>query len=106
MSTHYSTSSPGLTARVAIALVRFYQRFLSCLKPPTCRFYPTCSEYGLQAIANCGFIRGGVLAAWRLLRCNPFSAGGYDPGPWSNGLRGRSCAAGPPRRRHGSEGQA
>ena len=75
--------SPGLTARLAIALVRFYQRFLSCLKPPTCRFYPTCSEYGLQAIANCGLIRGGLLAVWRLLRCNPFSAGGYDPGPWA-----------------------
>lgn len=75
--------SPGLSARLAIALVRFYQRFLSCLKPPTCRFYPTCSEYGLQAIAHRGLVRGCLLAGWRLLRCNPFSAGGYDPGPWA-----------------------
>jgi putative membrane protein insertion efficiency factor len=74
---------PGLAARGAVALLRFYQRFLSGLKPPTCRFYPTCSEYGRQAIAHCGLLRGGLLAAWRVLRCNPFSAGGYDPGPWA-----------------------
>jgi putative membrane protein insertion efficiency factor len=70
-----------LPERAAVALVRFYQRFLSGLKPPTCRFYPTCSEYGLQAIAHRGLIRGCLLAAWRLLRCNPFSSGGYDPDP-------------------------
>jgi len=83
MMAYSPAPSPGLSARVAIILVRFYQRFLSCLKPPTCRFYPTCSEYALQAIANCGLVRGVLLAAWRLLRCNPFSAGGYDPGPWA-----------------------
>ncbi len=66
-----------------MALVRFYQRFLSGLKPPTCRFYPSCSEYCLQAISHCGLLRGGILACWRLLRCHPFSAGGYDPGPWA-----------------------
>jgi hypothetical protein len=87
MTAPIATRGPGLTARAAIALVRFYQGFLSGLKPPTCRFYPTCSEYGLQAIAHRGLFRGGLLAAWRLLRCNPFSAGGYDPGPW---VRGRA----------------
>ncbi|MCJ7750650.1 MAG: membrane protein insertion efficiency factor YidD [Armatimonadetes bacterium] len=102
-----SAPSPGLTARLAIALVRFYQCFLSCLKPPTCRFYPTCSEYGLHAITNCGLIRGGLLAAWRLLRCNPFSAGGYDPGPWATDVTHGQCdtAESLPQRR-GSEGPA
>ena len=99
--------SPGLTARLAIALVRFYQRFLSCLKPPTCRFYPTCSEYGLQAIAHRGLIRGGLLAAWRLLRCNPFSAGGYDPGPWAKDvMQARSDTPQPLSRKRDSEGLA
>jgi len=77
-------SGSGLAARTAIALVRFYQRFLSALKPPTCRFYPSCSEYSLQALAHRGLLCGGLLAAWRLLRCNPFSSGGYDPGPWAS----------------------
>jgi len=74
---------PGPASRAAIALLRFYQRVLSGLKPPTCRFYPTCSEYAAQAIAHKGLARGLLLAAWRLLRCNPLSAGGYDPGPWA-----------------------
>ncbi len=102
-----SAPSPGLAARIAVALVLFYQRFLSCLKPPTCRFYPTCSEYGLQAITHRGLIRGGPLAAWRLLRCNPFAAGGYDPGPWEKDvMHGQSDTAESLRRRGGSEGQA
>jgi putative membrane protein insertion efficiency factor len=82
MNSQSNSPHMNLPARAAVGLVRFYQRFLSAMKPPTCRFYPTCSEYGLQAIAHRGVLRGGVLAAWRLLRCNPFSAGGYDPGPW------------------------
>ena len=107
MRAYSSAPSPGLTARLAIALVRFYQCFLSCLKPPTCRFYPTCSEYGLQAITNCGLIRGGLLAAWRLLRCNPFSAGGYDPGPWAKDvMHGQSNTAESLPGRRGSEGRA
>jgi len=84
----------SLPARVAVGAVRFYQRFLSTMKPPTCRFYPTCSEYGLQAIVHCGLARGLVLAVWRVLRCNPFSAGGYDPGPWAGGA-GKGDTAGP-----------
>jgi hypothetical protein len=74
--------SPRLPARIGIALVRCYQLYLSPLKPRTCRFYPSCSEYAVRAIAHRGVVRGMLLAAWRLLRCNPFTPGGYDPGPW------------------------
>ena len=73
----------GLAARAAISLVRTYQDWISILKPKTCRYYPSCSEYAMRAIATRGVLRGCLLAAWRLLRCNPFSAGGYDPGPWA-----------------------
>lgn len=77
------THCPGSLARAAIYLVRAYQRRISILKPKTCRYYPTCSEYAARAIAARGLLRGSALAAWRLLRCNPFSPGGYDPGPWA-----------------------
>ncbi|TZE80761.1 membrane protein insertion efficiency factor YidD [Calorimonas adulescens] len=60
-------------------LIRFYQRFISPLKPPSCRFYPTCSEYALQAVEKYGIFKGTWLALWRILRCNPFNPGGYDP---------------------------
>lgn len=84
MSAQHTASRPrGIAARAGIALVRGYQRWLSILKPRTCRYYPSCSEYALQAIAHRGLLRGALLALWRLLRCNPFSPGGYDPGPWS-----------------------
>jgi len=79
----WRAAGPGLPARVGIALVRFYQRFLSGLKPPTCRYYPSCSEYAAQAVARRGLLRGLLFAAWRVLRCHPFSPGGYDPGPWA-----------------------
>jgi putative membrane protein insertion efficiency factor len=65
--------------RIALALIRGYQRYLSPLKRPTCRFLPTCSEYAYEAIAHYGVVRGGLKALWRLLRCQPFCAGGYDP---------------------------
>ncbi len=64
---------------IALKLIRLYQIFISPLFPPACRFYPTCSEYGYQAIAKYGIIKGGAKAVWRILRCNPFSRGGYDP---------------------------
>ena len=64
---------------IALKAIRFYQIFISPLLPPSCRFYPTCSEYGYQAIAKYGIIKGGVKTAWRILRCNPFCRGGYDP---------------------------
>jgi len=90
MKVEHAIPRASLPARGAVLLVRFYQRFLSCMKPPTCRFYPSCSEYGAQAIAQRGLLRGGLLALWRVLRCNPFSAGGYDPGPWAEGDADRS----------------
>lgn len=67
---------------IAMALIRFYRRYLSRLKPaPTCRFRPTCSAYGLEAFEKRGFFAGMILTAWRLLRCTPFSPAGYDPVP-------------------------
>jgi putative membrane protein insertion efficiency factor len=67
--------------RSLLATIRFYQRSVSPGMPPACRFQPTCSYYGYEAIARHGVLRGGWLTARRLLRCNPFHAGGYDPVP-------------------------
>jgi hypothetical protein len=59
--------------------VRLYQRFISPALPRRCKYHPTCSAYAVQAIRELGPIRGPIVAGWRLLRCNPFSHGGYDP---------------------------
>ena len=68
--------------RMLIGLLRFYQRYLSMLKGhPTCKYFPTCSQYAIEALEKYGVIKGGLLAVWRILRCNPFSKGGYDPVP-------------------------
>ncbi len=64
---------------IAIAPIRVYQRTISQVIGPRCRYYPSCSEYAVQAIRSYGILRGIVLAAWRLLRCNPWSHGGVDP---------------------------
>jgi uncharacterized protein len=65
-----------------LALIRAYQLTISRGLPSgTCRFYPTCSHYGYEAIAKYGLIKGGWLAAWRVMRCQPFNPGGYDPVP-------------------------
>jgi putative membrane protein insertion efficiency factor len=65
-----------------LALIRLYQAtFSRTLPPDTCRFYPTCSHYGYQAIYKYGVLKGGLMAAWRVLRCNPFNKGGFDPVP-------------------------
>ena len=65
-----------------LAVIRLYQATLSrALPPDTCRFYPTCSHYGYQAIYKYGALKGGMMAAWRILRCNPFNPGGIDPVP-------------------------
>lgn len=72
--------------RVAVALIRFYQRTLSRITPPTCRFHPTCSEYAAQAIETHGLLRGGWLAARRICRCHPWSEGGDDPVPGTEPL--------------------
>lgn len=66
---------------VLLWMIRYYQWFLSPLKPFRCRFYPTCSAYAFQAIRQHGALRGGLLALHRVLRCHPFCLGGYDPVP-------------------------
>jgi putative membrane protein insertion efficiency factor len=66
---------------LALALIRFYRLAISPLLPPACRFYPTCSAYGLEAIESYGVWRGSWLALRRLARCHPFQPGGYDPVP-------------------------
>jgi putative membrane protein insertion efficiency factor len=64
---------------IAIAPIRVYQRVVSPLVGERCKYYPSCSEYAAQAITRFGILRGLVLAGWRLLRCNPWSHGGFDP---------------------------
>ncbi len=66
---------------VSLTLIRLYQNTLSRVLPPTCRFYPSCSQYTYEAIAKYGFVRGGWLGVKRLARCHPFNPGGYDPVP-------------------------
>ena len=71
-----------MMARLLLRLIGFYRRYLSrAKKAPTCRFIPTCSEYAVEAIQLHGALRGGALALWRVLRCNPFGKWGYDPVP-------------------------
>ncbi|HZU59697.1 MAG TPA: membrane protein insertion efficiency factor YidD [Solirubrobacteraceae bacterium] len=73
--------SPGqkVLRGLAVAPIRVYQQALSPLVGQRCRYYPSCSEYAVEAIRRFGILRGVVLAAWRLLRCNPWSRGGFDP---------------------------
>jgi len=67
--------------KILIVMLRFYKRSISPLLPDACIYTPTCSEYAMEAIEKHGVWKGCLLAAWRLLRCNPFSKGGYDPVP-------------------------
>jgi putative membrane protein insertion efficiency factor len=67
--------------RLLVAPIRLYQRFVSPLLPQRCKYYPTCSQYAVEAIHVHGPLRGLCMAGWRLLRCNPFSNGGLDPVP-------------------------
>ena len=64
---------------IVLNLLRAYKWMLSPLLPPSCRYVPTCSEYAMEAVDRFGIIRGGLMAAWRVLRCHPFVKGGYDP---------------------------
>lgn len=64
-----------------IKMIRWYQKYLSPMKSTRCPYIPTCSQYGLEAIEKYGAFKGGLLTFWRILRCNPFSKGGYDPVP-------------------------
>jgi putative membrane protein insertion efficiency factor len=68
-------------ARLLVALLRGYQRWVSPALPPTCRFHPTCSSYAIEALQVHGLLRGTTLTAWRLLRCAPWHPGGVDPVP-------------------------
>lgn len=62
-------------------LLRFYKKYISPSLPPSCRFYPTCSEYAMGAVERFGAVRGIFLSGWRILRCNPLCKGGFDPVP-------------------------
>jgi len=73
--------------RVLLALIRAYQRRISPVFPRRCRYEPTCSSYAVESIDRFGVARGTLLAGWRLLRCNPFSHGGFDPVPGRFTLR-------------------
>ena len=62
-------------------MIRLYQRYISPVKITRCPYIPSCSSYGLQAVEKYGAVKGSILAVWRIIRCNPFSKGGYDPVP-------------------------
>ena len=68
-----------LLNKIFIGIIKFYRKNISPLTPPCCRFYPTCSEYGLQAFQKYHFFKALRLTVWRILRCNPWNKGGYDP---------------------------
>lgn len=65
--------------KILIRFIRLYQKYISPMKKPCCRFYPTCSSYAIEAIEKKGVIRGVLMSIWRVLRCNPFGKGGFDP---------------------------
>ncbi|WP_433743933.1 membrane protein insertion efficiency factor YidD [Falsibacillus pallidus] len=67
-----------------LKLIRFYQKFISPIKPPSCRFHPTCSHYGLEAVQRFGALKGGWLTIKRIGKCHPFHPGGFDdvPNKW------------------------
>ncbi|WP_419955852.1 membrane protein insertion efficiency factor YidD [Neobacillus niacini] len=67
--------------KILISVIRFYQLVISPIKPPSCRFYPTCSHYGLEAVQRFGALKGGWLTLKRILKCHPFHPGGIDPVP-------------------------
>ena len=67
-----------LARRIAVIPIKIYQKYISPLKPPCCRYYPSCSSYALQAVEKHGIVKGVVLGSWRLLRCNPLAKGGVD----------------------------
>ncbi|MCM1193614.1 MAG: membrane protein insertion efficiency factor YidD [Butyrivibrio sp.] len=67
--------------KILIAGIKLYQKYISPMKRTKCPYIPTCSQYGLEAIQKYGALKGSVLAVWRILRCNPFSKGGFDPVP-------------------------
>jgi len=83
---------------LALQLLRGYKWAISPIFPPACRYVPTCSEYAMEAVDRYGALRGSLMAGWRLLRCHPFSKGGYDPVVRCSQT---NAAAGPVRRTQG-----
>jgi putative membrane protein insertion efficiency factor len=65
--------------KIAVSVLRFYKKHISPALPNSCRFYPTCSEYAIEAINKYGILKGSIKSIYRILRCNPFNKGGYDP---------------------------
>ncbi len=80
-----------MIAKLLALPIRFYRRYISPKTPPSCKFRPTCSEYALQALEEWGALRGSAMAIWRILRCNPFSKGGYDPVPVNEKKRAKKA---------------
>ena len=89
------SEDPDPLTRVALALIQFYRANVSPLTPPSCRFVPTCSQYGMTAFREFGAGKGLVLTAWRILRCNPLGGRGYDPPVWEKFPVGFRATAGP-----------
>ncbi|MCP3031303.1 membrane protein insertion efficiency factor YidD [Halobacillus sp. A1] len=69
---------------VMIALISFYRKWISPMTPPSCRFQPTCSEYGIESFKRFGFLKGSFLTVKRISKCHPFHKGGFDPVPLKN----------------------
>ena len=67
--------------KLILKMIRFYQKYISPMSPPTCRFYPTCSQYAIEAVEEHGAIKGSYLATRRILKCHPLHKGGFDPVP-------------------------
>jgi uncharacterized protein len=88
------TTASGALRVAVTAPIRLYQRAVSPLAGSRCKYHPSCSEYSVQAITKFGILRGLVLAGWRLLRCNPWSRGGFDPVEDQRLFRSRTPAAG------------
>lgn len=65
--------------KILIYIINLYRKYISPMSPPSCKYTPTCSMYAIQAIEKHGILKGGLMALYRILRCNPFSKGGYDP---------------------------
>lgn len=76
--------SLGAGIRILVSLIKFYQGTAGLILPNTCRFYPTCSNYAIEALIRFGIIKGSLMGLFRIIRCNPLSSGGYDPVVYSD----------------------
>lgn len=81
MKRNYAKRAGQLPVLISCVMIRIYQKCISPLFPPSCRYYPTCSQYAFQSLKKYGFIKGCFLSIKRILRCHPFHEGGYDPVP-------------------------